>query len=219
MIYIGLLFYFNNWNIFTILPLVVVLIYSIRLTTNFILGFHDLSYIDWRYRMLKEKSGKLFQLVNLFGICMFPTMVVYLASLPLFIYASLPYESYSYIDTIGLVIILFGVLLEFISDNQMRSFVKERTSREQVINKGLWNYSRHPNYLGEILIWFGAALVLIIHNYGYWYLVGGAILNLLMFMFISIPMEEKHMKEYKPTLDEYIKTTHMLLILPKKKGH
>lgn len=217
IIYLPLLFYFNNWNVFTIIPLVVMLLYSIRLTVNFIKGFHGLAYVDWRYDMLKEKSGKLFQLVNLMGICMFPTLVVYSASIPLFIYASLPIDSYSYLDLIGSFVILVGIYFELIADLQMKAFIKIRKSRSDVIDIGMWKYSRHPNYLGEILIWFGVAFILIIHNYQMAYWIAGAIINLLMFLFISIPMEEKHMLSYKPELKEYIKTTSCLLLLPKKK--
>lgn len=216
-IYLGLLIYFNNWNLFTVIPLVAIFLYSARLTANFIIGFHDLSYVDWRYKMLREKSGKFFQFVNLFGICMFPTLVVYAASLPLFMYASLPIEALSYLDFIGSGIILLGTLLELISDIQMKKFIKIRESRNDVINVGLWRFSRHPNYLGEIIIWFGVAFILIIHNYMFFYLIGGAIINLLMFLFISIPMEEKHMLEYKPNMVDYQKRTSMLLILPRRK--
>lgn len=215
--YIGLLIYFNNFNFFTIIPLIAIAIYSIRLTGNFIMGFHDLTYVDWRYTMLKEKSGKLFQLVNLFGICMFPTLVVYSASIPLFVYASLPYEQFSYLDMIGSIIILGGTFMEFIADWQMKLFIKYRVDKNQIIDFGLWKYSRHPNYLGEISIWFGVALVLIISNPTYWYYIFGAVINLLMFLFISIPMEEKHMMTYKPQLKDYIKTTSMLLLLPRRK--
>lgn len=215
VIYLGLLIYFNNFNLFTIVPLVAIGLYSIRLTTNFIIGFHDLSYIDWRYKMLKEKSGVFYQLVNLFGICLFPTLVVYSASIPLFIYSTL--TEFSYLDFIGSGVILLGTILELISDIQMKLFIKNRTSRSEIINVGLWNYSRHPNYLGEISIWFGVALVLLISNISYWYFVFGAIINLIMFLVISIPMEERHMKEYKPDMDKYIKSTSMLLILPKKR--
>lgn len=214
-IYLGLLIYFNNWNVFTIIPLVAMGLYSIRLTTNFVIGFHDLTYVDWRYKMLASKSGKLFQLVNLFGICMFPTVVVYAASVPLFIYASL--STFSYLDFIGTVVILGGTLLELISDIQMKHFIKTRKSRDEVINVGLWKYSRHPNYLGEISIWFGVALILIISHPTYWYYLAGAVINFAMFLFISIPMEENHLKEYKPGIEEYIKTTSCLLILPRKK--
>ena len=217
IIYTALLFYFNNWNLFTIVPLVAMALYSIRLTTNFIIGFHGLDYVDWRYAMLREKSGRLFQVVNLMGICMFPTLVVYLASVPLFVYATLPFESFTYFDLIGSGVIALGVFFELISDIQMKSFIRNRTSREEVINIGMWKYSRHPNYLGEIIIWFGVALVLLPVHYSYWYWATGAFVNLLMFLFISIPMEEKHMLEYKPSLKDYINTTSCLLLLPRKK--
>lgn len=214
IIYLTLLIYYNNFNLFTIIPLVAIGLYSIRLTVNFIIGFDSLSYIDWRYRMLSKKTGKAFQLVNLFGICMFPTLVVYSASIPLFIYSTL--ESFSYIDIIGSLIVIGGTIIELISDIQMKKFIKTRSSREEVINIGLWKYSRHPNYLGEISIWFGVAFILIFNNVNYWYFIFGAIINLLMFIFISIPMEERHMRQYKPNLDKYIKTTSPLLILPRR---
>ena len=205
----------NNWNFATISLFVVIFVYSLRLTMNFIVGFHSLSYVDWRYKMLKERSGKAYQLVNLFGICMFPTLVVYSASLPAIAYANL--TEYSFLDAIGLSVILFGTLLEFVSDIQMKKFIKVRNDRSEVLNKGLWKYSRHPNYLGEILIWFGVALTLIVSHLNYWYLAAGSIVNLLMFLFISIPMEEKHFKDYKPDYEQYKKETSVLLILPKKK--
>ena len=215
VIYLCLLFKNNNWHIGTILLLVVLFIYSARLTMNFILGFHSLEYVDWRYKMLKQKSGKLYQAVNLFGICMFPTLVVYACSLPAIVYASI--QDFSLLDIIGLSIVLLGTLLEFVADLEMKKFVKVRNDRSEVLNRGLWKYSRHPNYLGEIAIWFGVALTLLISHFNYWYFIAGALINLLMFMFISIPMEENHFKEYKPTYEQYKEETHMLLILPKKK--
>ena len=215
VIYLALLIRNNNWNVGTILLLAVIALYSIRLTANFIIGFDSLSYIDWRYRMLHEKSGKFYQFVNLFGICMFPTLVVYSCSLPVIVYAEI--GGFTYFDIIGLSIIFIGVLLEFVSDIQMKKFVRARSSRKEVINIGLWRYSRHPNYLGEILIWFGVAAVLVISHYAYWYLFAGAIINLLMFLFISIPMEENHLKGYKENYDVYLKTTSPLFILPNRK--
>ena len=215
VIYLSLLIKYNNWHIGTILLLVVLVLYSSRLTINFIIGFHSLGYVDWRYKMLKEKSGKFYQVVNLLGICMFPTLVVYLASLPTIAYATI--TEFSLLDIIGVSIIALGTLLELIADTQMKAFVKIRKDRSEVLNRGVWRFSRHPNYLGEISIWFGVALTLILSRFNYWYFFVGALINLLMFLFISIPMEEKHFKEYKPDYEQYKKETHMLLILPKKK--
>ena len=215
IIYLSLLIKYNNWHVGSILLLAALVLYSARLTTNFIIGFHSLSYVDWRYKMLKEKSGKFYQVVNLLGICMFPTLVVYSASLPVIAYATI--TEFSMLDIIGLSIVVLGTLLEFVADTQMKAFVKIRKDRSEVLNRGVWRYSRHPNYLGEISIWFGLAFTLILSHFNYWYFVVGAIINLLMFIFISIPMEERHCKEYKPDYEQYKKETHMLLILPKKK--
>ena len=215
VIYAFLVSYFNNWNLGTILVFIPIVLYSVRLTANFIIGFDSLSYVDWRYKMLKEKTGKFYQLVNIFGICMFPTLVVYTASIPLMIYAEI--GVFSVWNLIGIMVILGGTLLELISDIEMKKFVKNRKDRGEVINVGLWNYSRHPNYLGEILIWYGAALILIISYPSYWYFASGAIINMIMFLFISIPMEEKHMMEYKPGMVDYKKRVSALLILPNRK--
>lgn len=215
VIYIFLVSYYSNWNLGTILVLIPIVIYSFRLTGNFIIGFDSLSYVDWRYKMLKDKTGRFYQLVNLFGICMFPTLVVYTASIPLMIYAKI--GSFSPLNLIGIFVILFGVGLELVSDLQMKTFIKNRKDRSEIINVGLWNYSRHPNYLGEIIIWFGVGLILIISFPGYWYFMIGAVINLLMFIFISIPMEEKHMLKYKPNLKEYQERVSCLLLLPNKK--
>jgi steroid 5-alpha reductase family enzyme len=140
---------------------------------------------------------------------------VYSASIPVFVFAQI--GTFSPWIILGIIVILGGVCLEIFSDWQMKTFLKNRKDRTEIINVGLWKYSRHPNYLGEIIVWFGVALVLIAYAPSYWYFVFGAIINLLMFLFISIPMEEKHMLEYKPGLKDYIDRVSMLLILPNKK--
>lgn len=214
-VYLLLLIYFNNWNLGTILLLIALAFYSIRLTVNFAIGFNDIHYIDWRYKQLKEKSGIFFQFVNLFGICMMPTLLVYLATIPLII-ASYSMEAFHPIQILGLSIIVIGTLLELISDIQMKQFIKTRTDRCQIIDRGLWKYSRHPNYLGEIMIWYGVAFTVILPTFTYWYYFIGAILITLLFIFISIPLEEKHMKTYKPNFDLYKQSTSPLFIWLKK---
>lgn len=204
----------GNWNAGTILFLVALAYYTVRLTGNFIRTFHSLRYVDWRYEMLREKSGKLFQIVNLMGICMFPTLIVYLASIPA-LYVAL--GNFSWWQIIGFVVMVGAVTLELISDKQMTRFVKTRTDRSQVINVGLWRFSRHPNYLGEISFWFGVYFFFLAEFKELWYWGAGAIAILLMFLFISIPMEEKRMATYKPGLAAYKKRANALLLLPERK--
>ncbi|MCH5180235.1 MAG: DUF1295 domain-containing protein [Erysipelotrichales bacterium] len=217
LISVSLLIYTNNWNVGNILFLIILSLWAIRLTYNFILSFNDISYIDWRYKLIKQKTGVFFQIVNLLGICMVPTIIVYLASIPMFLYI-IENHQFELSNIIGLAIMLVGTALELIADNNMQEFKKIRKDNTEIINIGLWKYSRHPNYLGEILFWYGVALVFILSStfeLKYWYVIIGTLLNTLLFIFISIPMAENHMKSYKPGFNEYKKKTRMLLPIKK----
>jgi len=206
----------KQFNLGSILLLIFVLLWAIRLTINFIIGFNNFSYIDWRYKQIQEKTGKLYQLVNLIGIHLMPTLIVFFASTPAFMYVIDGY-GFSFFNIIGLIIMLSATIIELIADKEMKSFIKIRTSRSEINRIGIWKNTRHPNYLGEILFWYGIALVYLLPSFNHWYLIFGAVTNNLMFMFISIPLADKHLKTYKADYQDYKKETWSLLILPKKK--
>ncbi len=210
-IYIPLMIKYNNFSVGAFIYLFAILFWSVRLTINFIKGFDGLSYIDWRYKMLKEKSGPFYQIVSFTGIHMFPTIVVFLASIPAYLYI-MNDMTFEPLNIIGLLIMTFATIIELVSDRDMRKFKEVRTSNKEIINIGLWKYSRHPNYFGEIMFWYGVALTFILSNIGMWYSIIGAILNTLLFIFISVPMEENHLKEYKEGFEEYKKKNVFLPI-------
>jgi steroid 5-alpha reductase family enzyme len=106
---------------------------------------------------------------------------------------------------------LLATVIELVSDFNMAKFKSERVDRNQIIHTGLWKYSRHPNYLGEIMFWYGLALVYILPSFNEYIYLLGAVANHCMFLFVSIPMAEKRMQKYKTNFDEYKKETRMLL--------
>ena len=211
VVVIGLSAKFGINNI-TIYPLIAVILWGVRLTINWAYTFSNLNHEDWRYRMYKEKYPKIYILVNFFGIHLFPTLVVYLCMLPiLFIF----YEAIEFnpLMIIGFVISISAFILQMISDIEMHKFRKKGT--HTLINVGLWKYSRHPNYLGEILMWWGIYFMMLPLLNNYWFLFAGALVNNLMFLFISIPMADKRQSK-KEGYELYKKNTHMLLPIPKK---
>ena len=210
VIYICLMIYYKTINVGNVIFLICILFWAIRLTYNFIHGFNDIRYIDWRYKMLKEKTNKLYPIVNLLGIHLVPTLIVYFASIPSFLYV-INNNDFELINVVGLLIMILATLLELISDYNMIQFKKVRKDKNEIINIGLWKYSRHPNYLGEILFWYGVALTFILSNMSLWYVIIGAILNTLLFVFISIPMAESHLGSYKKNYSDYKQKTRMLL--------
>ncbi|MCI1734645.1 MAG: DUF1295 domain-containing protein [Bacilli bacterium] len=216
ILYLAMLIYYQAFTLGTLLYLGVLILYTLRLTGNFVWGFNNLTYVDWRYRMLKEKTGKAYPLVNLLGICLLPTCLVFLGTVPLIQYVSHGL-TFSYYDLIGESIMLGSVILELLSDLQMKSFIRQRKDHSEVNQVGLWAYSRHPNYFGEVSFWYGVALVFLLNSKTEIYWITGAILITLLFLFISIPMEEKHMLSYKPSYLEYQQKTSVFLILPHRK--
>lgn len=93
-----------------------------------------------------------------------------------------------------------------------------RTTTEKVTcRRGLWKYSRHPNYLGEILIWVGVYCSLLLTDYSLWFTFIGIIIMLFLFIVISIPMMEKRQVNRRSDYKDYQRKTSILLILPNKK--
>lgn len=184
-----------------------VLFWALRLTANWIYNFKSFEYQDWRYVMLKEKSGKLYPLVNFFGIHLFPTCVVYLCVLPA---VTVFVEGVDFKPWCAVFIALSfaAAILQGIADIQMHKF--RASGAGGFIRTGLWKYDRHPNYACEILMWWGIGLASVAAlGWQRYYLLAGAALNTLMFLFISIPMADKRQAR-KPGFEEYKKATRML---------
>ena len=184
-----------------------VLFWAIRLTGNWIYNFESFDYQDWRYVMLREKSGKLYPFVNFLGIHLFPTVVVFLCILPAVI-AVVEGGVFSPASLIFIILSFVAAIIQLIADLQMQSFRKSGTGG--FIRKGLWKHARHPNYAGEILMWWGIGLASVVSLGGKWQLLCGALINTLMFLFVSIPMADKRQSR-KPGFEEYKKETRMLI--------
>lgn len=198
-------------TISSIILLTVVCLWGIRLTANWAYTFKNLTHQDWRYTMLCQKTGKLYPFVNFFGIHLVPTLVVYACILPL-VAVILYQPAFNFLMLLGVVFSVGAFTLQGIADIQMHKFRKRKTGG--FIRDGLWKYSRHPNYLGEICMWWGVGLSAVILMPTKWYLLLGAVLNTLLFLCISIPMADKRQSK-KDGFAEYKKQTRMLLPIRK----
>ena len=138
-------------TILGVLLLVVVSFWAIRLTANWAYTFGNLTHQDWRYTMLHEKTGVFYPIINFVGIHMVPTLVVYGCVLP-GVYAIREGLSANIASVLFLCLSLCAAIMQGIADIQMHKFRKNRNA--PFIRIGLWEYSRHPNYLGEILMWW-----------------------------------------------------------------
>ncbi len=203
----------RGFNFVSALIFLAVMLWGIRLTLNWAYTFKNLNHQDWRYTMLKEKTGRMYPLINLLGIHMFPTIVVYLCVTPT-VFAFTSDLKFNFGSLIFFLVSICAIVLQCVSDYQMHKYRKNRTGN--FIRNGLWKHSRHPNYLGEILMWWGVALTVICAIPSMWYLCIGALVNTLMFLFVSIPMQDKRQSK-KEGFDDYKKETRALFPIKKRR--
>jgi len=114
-----------------------------------------------------------------------------------------------------LCVSLGAAIMQGVADLRMHEYRKNRDGA--FIRRGLWKYSRHPNYLGEILMWWGVGLAVVCAAPDVWYLAAGAVANTVLFLAVSIPMADKRQSR-KEGFAEYKKETRMLLPIRKKIG-
>jgi steroid 5-alpha reductase family enzyme len=195
----------------SILVLIAICFWGIRLTANWAYTFKNFTYQDWRYTMLSEKTKQFYPLINFLGIHLFPTIVVYLCVIPA-VYLVKAEANANVFTIIFFVLAILSAILQGVSDIQMHKYKKKKET--PFIRNGVWKYSRHPNYLGEILMWFSMALLVVLTLNNHYYFLIGAIVNFIMFMVVSIPMADKRQSK-KDGFLEYKKQTRMLLPIKK----
>jgi len=202
----------HGLNLFGVLLMIAVCYWALRLTANWAYTFGNLTHQDWRYTMLKEKTGVFYPVINFVGIHMVPTLVVYGCILPA-VYAVRVGLDPNAASVAFLCLSVGAATMQGIADIEMHRFRKNRDGR--FIRRGLWKYSRHPNYLGEILMWWGVALAVVCADPTVWYLAAGALANTLLFFAVSIPMADGRQSR-KEGFAEYKKQTRMLLPIIKR---
>lgn len=196
----------------TMLLLISIIYWGIRLTANWAIGFGGLNHQDWRYTKLKNENGKLYPFINFAGIHMMPTLIVYACTLPA-VFVTRAEVKANIGSIIGTAVCVGAATLQLFADAQMRKFRK--SGHHGLIRTGLWKNSRHPNYLGEILMWWGIAIQAVSVMPSLWWLVFGALANTIMFFTVSIPLADNR-QSAKPGYAEYKADTRVLLPIPKK---
>ena len=208
---------FNNPEANTLRQYIIfglVMFWAIRLTANWARGWAGLNHEDWRYKKIAADTGKFYWPVSFIGIHLMPTLFVFLGCLPLWFSMS-GAEPFNLIDIIAILVTLVAVFVEWIADEQLRSY-KKQEKREPYMRSGLWSLMRHPNYFGEILFWTGLFLfVFSTNSYAGWWTSVGFVSMIILFKFISIPLMEKRNITNRPGYEKYIRDVNALMPIKK----
>jgi len=194
------------------LVLIVALVWSIRLTSNWVRDWPGMGHEDWRYVEFREQFGKAYPAVSLGAIHMFPTAIVALASVPAWLAVTTSGGGIGAWEILGTIVGLGGAVLSFIADEQMRRH--RRGGKGGVMAGGLWSLSRHPNYLGEIMFWFGLWFLALGASDRFWWAGAGAFAMLAMFLFKSIPWMEEKIRRTRPEYEDVVSAVLVLVPVP-----
>lgn len=201
----------GHWTSATILLLIAVWYWAVRLTGNWAFTFRNLNAEDWRYTKYRtEQSPLVFHIINFFGLNMMPTIVVFLVMVPGFLLIDAGVQAGACV-WYGFVLCIAAATIQLVADTQRHRFSKAH--RGQVCNVGLWKHGRHPNYFGEILMWYGVWMMYLTIcrsiSPDIWFI--GPLLNTALFCFISVPLMEKRQMQNKPGYAEYRACTRMFI--------
>ncbi|MDY6837001.1 MAG: DUF1295 domain-containing protein [Thermodesulfobacteriota bacterium] len=162
---------------------------------------------DPRYVAMRKSRGKKFWWVSLFTVFLLQGFLLWVVSMPLQLgqLAPLP-AAFTWLDGLGLFIWTVGFTFEAVGDWQLARFLKNPENRGSVMNRGLWAYSRHPNYFGESLIWWGVYVIALAAPGTFWGIIGPATITFLLLKVSGVPMLEETLRE-QPEYRAYIEKT------------
>ena len=212
-------FYTGVWSLPVCLLLIATCYWGWRLTRNWRITFNGIGHEDWRYTKYRSRHPLVFHIINLFGLNMMPTLVVFAAMLPGLKLFDTPFDTNTLSTNDGhlfstvllclaFLICLVAPTIQLIADKQSHDF--RAANPGKVCNVGLWKQGRHPHYFGEILFWWGIWMMYSALNGFDWYILG-AIAMTALFLGISIPLMEQRQLANKPGYAEYRKQTRMLI--------
>ena len=200
-------FYTDVWSVPVILLLIASWYWGWRLTRNWVITFKGIGHEDWRYTKYRSQHPLVFHIINLFGLNMMPTLVVFAAMLPgLKLFET--FAPANILTYLGCIVCIASATIQLIADKQSHDFRAAHPGK--VCNVGLWKHGRHPNYFGEIQFWWGIWIMYASLN-GIDMYIGGAIAMTALFLGISVPLMEKRQLANKPDYAEYRRQTRILI--------
>jgi steroid 5-alpha reductase family enzyme len=186
-----------------VLVLLLIFAWGTRLTLNWLRGWRGLHHEDWRYVQMRGQTGGAYWLVSFAALHLAPTVVVFLGCLPVYLAVARGTEPLGVLDVLAVLVTGGAIAIEAIADVQLHRF-RATAARGSTLGSGLWGYSRHPNYFGEALFWWGLWLFGLAAVPGTLWWGAGALTITLMLWFVSIPLLDERMRASRPDYAERV---------------
>ena len=162
---------------------------------------------DPRYAAMRRRWGDRFPVVSLFTVFWLQAGVLWIVALPL-LQVQTAAAPWSWLDGLGVALFTVGFLFEAVGDLQLLRFRADPANRGRVLDRGLWRYTRHPNYFGDAVLWWGFGALALATPGGAWTLAGPALMTLLLRRVSGVTLLEKGLHETRPGYRDYVRRTN-----------
>ena len=161
---------------------------------------------DKRYTTIRARNEPNFALKSIYLIFVLQAVLAWLVSLPFLAAAANP-APWTTIDAIGAALAAIGFVFEAVGDQQLATFRGNPDNRGKVMDRGVWRYSRHPNYFGEFCVWWGLFLMALPAG-GWWSVISPLIMTGLLLKVSGVALLEKDIGDRRPAYRDYIARTN-----------
>jgi steroid 5-alpha reductase family enzyme len=192
-------------------------VWGVRLTVNWARTWGGMGHEDWRYAMLRGevRRGRPWWLINLAGIHLLPTLLVLLGLLSAWPALTHGGRGFGVLDALAAIVLAGSIALEAAADEQRHRFAADPDNAGRIVDTGVWRHARHPNYLGEIGVWWGLWLFGLAADPRWWPTVVGPLAMVVLFVVVSVPMLDRRSLERRPGYAAHMAAVPALLPRPR----
>ena len=167
---------------------------------------------DRRYREIRARNQPHFSLKSLYLVFGLQAVLAWLVAMPLLgaVVSTAPIGS---LDRFGTLMWAFGLVFESVADWQLARFQQGGGAARGVMDTGLWRFSRHPNYFGEFVLWWGIGLIAVSGG-AWWALIGPLLLSLFLLKVSGVALTEKDIATRRPEYQDYVRRTSAFVPRP-----
>lgn len=199
----------HDYNARMLLLVLLISLWGVRLSTYLLLRNYGKPE-DKRYTALRASWGARAVFVSYFKVFMLQGLLMLSIAAPVVLTAHAPVQPLSLFTLLGVSLWVVGFIFQSIGDAQLNFFLHMRDTTTRVLTTGLWHYTRHPNYFGELAMWWGIFLIVLPISWGWLAVISPLTISLLLLYVSGIPMLEKPF-ENDPEFQEYKKRTSALI--------
>ena len=172
---------------------------------------------DWRYKAMRKKKGKNFGIISLVTVFGLQGVLMWTVSLPVILGNADDSPGVGPIAVMGIMLWAVGLMFEAVGDYQLARFKKDPANATKVMDQGLWSLTRHPNYFGDALLWWGIGIVGAETGSGVSGFIGPVVMTFFLLKISGVPMLERSLSRRREGYADYVARTSGFIPRPPKK--